>query len=185
MARVEDGDASGNALSVRRVHLMPPVQAVIASNGFGGARRYTSSSVCADMSTVLVIEDQFLAGYELECLLKDSGYAVRHVATQPDAISMVERLSSTGELVAIICDNRLISGEPAATSLYRAVRRQHPTMPFIVYSGYPPEDLPHGDAQLKIVRKPFADRVLSHVRSFTAPLTKGRPAQAPRHRKAA
>jgi DNA-binding response OmpR family regulator len=48
------------------------------------------------MSTVLVVEDQFLASYELECVLKERGYDVRHAATQSDAIREFHRFKVEG-----------------------------------------------------------------------------------------
>jgi CheY-like chemotaxis protein len=118
------------------------------------------------MSTVLVIEDQFIEGFELEHRLNELGYDVELAATRGSAFELFRQLES--DLAAIVCDNRLIGGEPMAAALYRHVRANRCAVPFIVYSAFPPQDLPKNDPLLKVVAKPFSDDVIAHVRKFTA-----------------
>jgi CheY-like chemotaxis protein len=131
------------------------------------------------VSTVLIIEDQFIVSYELECLLKEQGYGVQHVATQRDALDSFQVLSGNRELAAVICDNRLIRGVPAAASLYQAIRARDKFTPFIVYSGYPPQGLPQDDPYLKIVRKPCVGQVVAHVGALASSHGKGRAFESP------
>ena len=130
------------------------------------------------MSTVLVVEDQFLASYELECVLNERGYEVRHAATQSDAIREFHKFKAGGQLAAVVCDNRLIDGVQAAASFYRHVRAWDTHMPFIIYSGFPPADLLKDDPRLKTVRKPFIEQVVSYVRAFAPAQGKSRASRA-------
>jgi len=131
------------------------------------------------MRTVLVIEDQFLESFELEYQLRKRGYEVQHTATVDGGIQFFRSLEARGELAAIICDNRLIGGAPAATFIYRQVRSVDPKMPFIIYSGFPPQDLPSDDPLLAIVLKPFTERVLSLLSQLAPPPAQGRPVGLP------
>lgn len=118
------------------------------------------------MRTILVVEDQFLSAYELEWELKERGFSVAHSATMSDALQKFRSLRASRDLAAIVCDNRLIDGKPAALLLYRAVRASDADVPFIVYSGFPPNDLPQHDPRLMMVNKPFTDRVVFYVEKF-------------------
>jgi hypothetical protein len=69
--------------------------------------------------------------------------------------------------------------------LYREVRSADPEIPFVVYSGYPPQDLPKNDPRLKVVRKPFSEQVLSFVATFAPPRGKGRVVRPPQRRREA
>ena len=138
------------------------------------------------MSTVLVVEDQFLAGFELEYALKERGYAVRHVATINDALKAFRALRASGDLGGVVCDNRLLGGKAAATALYHAMRGEDPHFPFVVYSGYPPTDLPTEDQLLAVVHKPFVEQVVSHLVTFVPVRGKGPlPTKAPFQRREA
>jgi hypothetical protein len=131
------------------------------------------------VGTVLVIEDQFLESYELEYALKERGYGFLHAATQAGAKRAIRKLIALNDLAAIICDNRLLGDKPAAASLYRRVRAIDVKTPFVVYSGYPPQDLPGNDPRLKLVRKPFIDQVLSFIASLAPPPGKGSALRPP------
>ena len=137
------------------------------------------------MSTILVIEDQFLASYDLECTFKDRGYDVRHTATPADALAQYRALRQRNELAAIVCDNRLIDDKPAAKLLYGAIRTRDAETLFIVYSGFPPDDLPGDDPRLAIVRKPFVDQVLARVEALGPSRSKGRTFPSPLRRREA
>jgi DNA-binding NtrC family response regulator len=104
------------------------------------------------MSTVLVVEDEFIASYDLEVRLKEKGYAVQLAATKAAAVQLFARLSKSRDLAAVVCDNRLINGKPAAVSVYHRVRSQNAKVPFVVYSGFPPHDLPRDDAMRRSFR---------------------------------
>jgi CheY-like chemotaxis protein len=119
------------------------------------------------MNTVLVVEDSFLESYELEYQLKERGYRVDITATFDGAHERFGRLRD--DLAAIVCDNRLISGEAVASIFYRYVRTHDPSLPFVVYSAFPPRDLPNDDPLLATVAKPFSDDVIRHVQEM-APL---------------
>ena len=121
------------------------------------------------MSTVLVIEDEFIASYDLEVRLKEKGYTVQLAATKAAAAQLFARLSKSRDLAAVVCDNRLISGTPAAVSIYRHVRSQSAEVPFVVYSGFPPHNLPRDDARLKVVQKPAVDDAIAFVEKFAPP----------------
>jgi DNA-binding NtrC family response regulator len=86
------------------------------------------------MSIVLIIEDQFLVSYDLECAFKERGHKVRHAATAQDALAQYRALRERDELIAVVCDNRLIDNKPVAKSLYSAIRNNDAETPFIVYS---------------------------------------------------
>ena len=122
------------------------------------------------MSTVLLVEDNFLESYELELRLRELGYQVELAATREIATERF-RVLERG-LVAVVCDNKLVTGKPFASTFYTYVRARLPSMPFVVYSGFPPEDLPKGDPFLAIVRKPFMDEVTKHLRRFALILDK-------------
>jgi DNA-binding NtrC family response regulator len=122
------------------------------------------------MRTVLVVEDSFLESYELEYRLQELGYAVQIVATLEAA---KERFRGLGaNLAAIVCDNRLLRGEPIGSKFYTHVRSRQPSMPFVVYSGFPPQDLPKDDPLLASIRKPFMDDVIKHLRRYLSILDK-------------
>ena len=114
------------------------------------------------MRTVLLAEDSFIESYELEYRLRELGYEVELAATLEIATERFHVLERT--LVAIVCDNRLVNGKPVASKFYGHVRARRPSMPFVVYSGFPPDDLPKDDPLLAVVRKPFMDGVIKHVR---------------------
>jgi DNA-binding NtrC family response regulator len=135
------------------------------------------------MKTVLIIEDEFIAGYELGYLLKAAGYTVEFTAMPSTAMQLFRRLNRTGELAAVVCDNRLLGDRPAASALYAAIRAQAPEMPFVVYSGYPPKDLPKDDPRLRIVHKPFANEVVALVARFAPVRAKGRAFRRAAHRR--
>jgi DNA-binding NtrC family response regulator len=116
------------------------------------------------MRTVLVVEDSFVESYDLEYRLRELGYTVKIAATLATAKECFSE--QDGELAAIVCDNRLIGGEPIGSQFYAHARSRQPSLPFIVYSGFPPEDLPKEDSLLAIVRKPFMDDVIKHLRRF-------------------
>lgn len=119
------------------------------------------------MQTVLIIEDQFLPSYDLECALKERGYDVQQTASASDGLKQFRLLKDDGRLCAVVCDNRLIDGEPAAAELYQAFRQIDRTMPIIVYSGFPPGQLPRIDEYLAVVRKPFIDQVVTRITALT------------------
>ena len=131
------------------------------------------------MRNVLIIEDGFLDSYEIEYCLKELGYRVEIAGTLRGAREYLRRLG--GDLAAIVCDNRLISGTPVASLLYREVRTADPAVPFIVYSAFPPDDLPTEDPLLRIVVKPFSDDVIRHVRQLVPGPPLGRPVRTSRH----
>ena len=113
------------------------------------------------MRTVLIVEDSFVESFELEYQLKELGYASKIVATIDRAREFVRQLGD--RLAAIICDNKLISGEPIATTFYAYVRARMPSTPFIVYSAFPPRALPKDDPFLAVVTKPFMDDVFKRL----------------------
>jgi hypothetical protein len=88
------------------------------------------------MRTVLLVEDSFLESYELEYRLRELGYEVELAATLEIARERFRVLERT--LVAVVCDNRLVSGKPIASKFYAHVRARQPSMPFVVYSGFRP-----------------------------------------------
>lgn len=120
-------------------------------------------------SGLLIVEDDFLESYELESRAAQLGYAPALTGTRQGAVALFERLN--GALAGIVCDNRLIAGEPVAEWLYRCVRERAATLPFAVYSGYPPLHLPKSDAFLKVVAKPFSDDVFRFLREKASPGT--------------
>lgn len=136
------------------------------------------------MGTVLLVEDSFLESYELEHRLRELGYQVELAATLE--ISKERFRALEANLVAVVCDNKLVSGQPIGSKFYAYVRARRPWMPFVVYSGFPPEDLPKDDPLLAIVRKPFMDRAIKHLRRFSliADKRKSVPSR-PAHREAA
>jgi hypothetical protein len=126
------------------------------------------------MRTVLIVEDSFVESYELEYQLKELGYAPKTVATLDRAREFVRQPGD--RLAAIICDNKLISGEPIATTFYAYVRSRMASTPFIVYSAFPPRALPKDDPFLAVVTKPFMDDVFKHLRLFASIIDKKRTA---------
>jgi hypothetical protein len=116
------------------------------------------------MRTVLLVEDCFIESYELEYRLKELGYTVKIAATLDGAKELVRQLGD--HLAAIVCDNKLISGEPVAANFYAYVRSRAASMTFIVYSGFPPRMLSKNDPFLAVVRKPFIDEVFKHLHNF-------------------
>jgi len=116
------------------------------------------------MRTVLLVEDSFIESFELEYRLKELGYTVKIVATLEGARECLRQLH--GSLAGIICDNRLISGEPVAARVYAYARSRTSSIPFVVYSAFPPRDLPEDDPLLAVVTKPFIDEVIKHLGRF-------------------
>jgi DNA-binding NtrC family response regulator len=136
------------------------------------------------MRTVLLVEDSFLESYELEYRLRELGSEVELAATLEIATERFRALE--GNLAAVVCDNRLVNGKPVASKFYADVRARRPSMPFVVYSGFPPEDLPKDDPLLAVVRKPFMDEVIKHLRRFTSIVEKRKTVRpTPSHREAA
>ncbi len=113
-------------------------------------------------SSILIVEDDFLESYELETRAAQLGYRPALTSTHQGAVELFEQLN--GSLAGIICDNRLIAGEPAAERIYRYVRARAASLPFAIYSGFPPRHLPNDDPFLKIVAKPFSDDVFRFLR---------------------
>lgn len=118
------------------------------------------------MRAVVVVEDQFLESYELECRLKDRGYEAFPTATRASALAAIRELYASDKLAGVITDNRLINGESAALSIYAQLRALSRDIPIAVYSAFPPLDLPTTDPRLKIVRKPFCDEAVGFVSRF-------------------
>jgi CheY-like chemotaxis protein len=114
------------------------------------------------MRTVLLVEDSFVESYELEYRLKELGYTAKIAATLEGAKECLRQLD--GGLAGIVCDNRLISGKPIAATFYAYARSRASSIPFIVYSAFPPWELRKDDPFLAVVRKPFMDDVLKHLR---------------------
>ena len=136
------------------------------------------------MRTVLLVEDSFIESFDLECRFKEMGYAVKIAGTLAQAKEVLRKLD--GDIAGIVCDNRLICGEPGAATFYAYSRSRASSIPFVVYSAFPPTELPKDDPFLAIVTKPFLDDVIKHVRHFASILDKKRavlPAQL--HREAA
>jgi hypothetical protein len=128
------------------------------------------------MNTVLVVEDSFLESYELEVSTERASYRVDITATFDGAHERFGRLRD--DLAAIVCDNRLISGEAVASNFYSYVRAHDPSLPFVVYSAFPPRDLPKGDPLLATVAKPFSDDVIRHIREMAPLLGDRRPSRS-------
>ena len=118
------------------------------------------------MRAVVVVEDQFLESYELECRLKDRGFETFPTATRAAALATINELHASGNLAGVICDNRLIDGDAVAVTIYSHVRRLSRDIPFVVYSAFPPQELPVPDPRLKLVRKPFSDEAVDFVSQF-------------------
>ena len=74
----------------------------------------------------------------------------------------------TGRLAAIVFDNKLISGEPVAATFYAYARSRASTIPFIVYSAFPPRELPKDDPFLAVITKPFMDEVFRQLSLFAS-----------------
>jgi hypothetical protein len=141
-----------------------------------GLPRLYPDLVRLPVRTVLLVEDSFIESYELEYRLKELGYSVKIAATLDGAKELVRQLGD--RLVAIVCDNKLISGDPVAATFYAYVRSRVASMPFIVYSGFPPGELPTDDPFLAVVTKPFMDDVFKHLRLLTSVIEK-RPSLRP------
>lgn len=118
------------------------------------------------MRHLLIVEDDFLEGYELETRAKELGYRPALTATRQGAVALFEQLK--GKLAGIVCDNRLIAGEPMAAWFYSYVRARDPVLPFAIYSGFPPLTLPKDDPELKVVVKPFSGDVFTFLQSALA-----------------
>jgi hypothetical protein len=119
------------------------------------------------MRTILLVEDSFIESFEVEYRLKELGYAVKIAATLDGAKEYVRKLH--GSLAGIVCDNRLISGEPVAVTFYAYARSRAPSIPFVVYSAFPPRELPKDDPLLAVVTKPFIDDVIKHLSCSIGP----------------
>ncbi|MGB9367873.1 MAG: hypothetical protein WCE79_17865 [Xanthobacteraceae bacterium] len=118
------------------------------------------------MRTVLLVEDSFVESYELEYRLKELGYAVEITATLGGAKECLCQLHD--RLAGIVCDNKLIGGQAIAATFYAYTRSRASSVPFIVYSAFPPRELPKDDPFLAVITKPSMDDVVKHLRLFAS-----------------
>ncbi|WP_417581125.1 response regulator [Nitrincola sp.] len=85
---------------------------------------------------ILVVDDDALAGEMTTAVLEDQGYQVVQAA---DAVEAVEQLNSHPQIALIVSDMNmpLISG----IDLYRDLKEQGQTLPFILLTGDDPTSL--------------------------------------------
>lgn len=102
---------------------------------------------------VLVIEDEFLVGLEVQSLLSEAGFdVVGPAATVPDAL---RRICST-DLDAAVVDGNL--GGQSTEEIGAALADRG--TPFVVLTGYGRENLPPSLVNARFMEKPFDSRVL-------------------------
>jgi CheY-like chemotaxis protein len=102
--------------------------------------------------TILIVDDQPEAREAIRLLLGGHGYAVETVGTGSEALERAERKPYD----LVITDNTMpeMSGEELA----QAVKKKHPGLPVLMFSGYPP-DHPMPSVDL-VLRKPHDIPVL-------------------------
>jgi DNA-binding NtrC family response regulator len=98
--------------------------------------------------TILIVEDDFLVGYDLRTVLEEAGAAVVGPLDDiPKACSIAREQSITGAVL----DVRLWD-ETAAPVAEELARRN---LPFIVISGYSPRDIPPAMRGAAYLAKPI------------------------------
>lgn len=96
---------------------------------------------------ILIVEDEPLIAFEMEQTLTDAGFEIAGVAARvEEALALIE----SGALDAAVLDANLnrVSAAPIAIALTAR------GVPFVVTTGYTPEQLPDGFAAGAVIEKP-------------------------------
>jgi DNA-binding response OmpR family regulator len=119
---------------------------------------------------VLIVEDEFLIGVSLKDWLEVAGYrTIGPITTTTEAIALID---APGCDVAIV-DLKLADG-PADPVARKLAQRG---IPFVAFTGYPPEELGPDYARTVVVPKPCdADQILDAIAAL---LAQGRQPSAP------
>jgi CheY-like chemotaxis protein len=114
------------------------------------------------MSTVLVVDDDEGVRQVIEDHLASSGY---DVLTAPDTIVALHRLASHPEIDLCLVDLVMPSGVPDGVSFARLARRQSPSMPLILMTGYYSAAGRAGDLAGNVIYKPVGlDKLEAEIR---------------------
>ncbi|TMJ26195.1 MAG: response regulator [Alphaproteobacteria bacterium] len=97
--------------------------------------------------TVLIVEDDFLVGHDLRAFLEDAGAAI--VGPIGDVAHACD-VARDQTIDGAVLDVRLWSGTAAPIALELTTRH----VPFIVVSGYGPEDIPPAMRDATYLAKP-------------------------------
>jgi DNA-binding NtrC family response regulator len=96
---------------------------------------------------VLIVEDEAILAFVLEELLVDSGFEIAGIATRLEtALSIIE----SGVCEAAVLDANLVGISAAPAALALTARG----VPFIVLSGYSPDQLPKAFTTAICLQKP-------------------------------
>lgn len=113
-------------------------------------------------ATILIVEDEFLIGIDMQVMLEDAGIrTIGPVATQQDAI---QQIASQRPDAALLDGN--LNGEPV-DAVAKSLREN--SIPFAFVTGYSRDQLPAGFDNTPLIRKPVAaDILIKMARSLLA-----------------
>lgn len=119
---------------------------------------------------LLLAEDEYLIGMNLQDALQDAGYAVRYVMSGDEAIAVIE--DAEVKLSGIITDIRLGKG-PQGWDVARRAREINPHIAMVYITGDSTHN--HGSSGVPcsvVLQKPFAP---AHLISAISSLINGAP----------
>jgi len=102
---------------------------------------------------VLVIEDEFLVGLEIQSVLTEAGFqVVGPAATIVDALRHISQTNFDAALVDANLGGHSIEGVTTALAIRRT--------PFVLLTGYSRKSLPTQLANARVIEKPFDTRTV-------------------------
>jgi CheY-like chemotaxis protein len=113
----------------------------------------------AEPKRILIVEDDYIIGYDMQSILEEVGLAIIGPVGQPcAAVDLIGRDTPD----AAIVDGNL--GGEFATGVAACLRARD--IPFIFVSGYERDNLPQEFADVPLIRKPFeAEALVAAVKS--------------------
>ena len=112
---------------------------------------------------LLIVEDEFLIGFEIETILQSEGYdLVGPVGNITDALAAIaDSATDDTKLIGAFLDANL-NGKPV-DQIAQALTRH--AIPFVFLSGYGREKLPEGFKDVALIGKPFNKQDLVNAAS--------------------
>lgn len=113
-------------------------------------------------ATILIVEDEFFIGLDMQMMLEDAGIrTIGPVATPQDAL---QQIASERPDAALLDGN--LNGEPV-DAVAKCLREN--SIPFAFVTGYSREQLPTGFDDAPVIPKPVAaDMIVKIARSLLA-----------------
>jgi two-component system NtrC family sensor kinase len=106
---------------------------------------------------VLLVEDNVEIGNAVSAVLREMGYAVRHVANADEGFTVLQHDAAFDLLLTDI----VMPGSMSGLDLARAVGRHHPGVPVLLMSGYSAEAEKAAAEGYRILSKPFRPEALA------------------------